>query len=139
MVVSVDAGSQTTIHPPNKTIIAKRLLYWALAKTYGKKSIAYMGPVYKSIKVDGAKAIVSFDEIPTGLTAYDKQLISFEIAGDDKAFHPATAVISGKTVVVQSNDVKNPVAVRYAFKDRSEGNLYNVEGLPAAPFRTDNW
>lgn len=139
MVVSVDAGSQTTIHPPDKTIIAKRLLYWALARTYGKKGVAYMGPVYKSLKVEGAKAIVSFDEVAIGLTAYDKPLISFEIAGADKIFYPATAVISGKTVVVQSKDVKTPAAVRYAFKDRSEGNLYNVEGLPAAPFRTDNW
>lgn len=139
MVVSVDAGSQTTIHPPDKTIISKRLLYWALAKTYGKKGIAYMGPVYKSLKIADGKAVVSFDEIPTGLTAYDKPLISFEIAGEDKVFHTANAVIMGKTVVVQSNEVKNPTAVRYAFKDRSVGNLYNVEGLPAAPFRTDNW
>ncbi|WP_316811850.1 sialate O-acetylesterase [Pedobacter heparinus] len=139
MAVSVDAGSQTTIHPPDKTIIAKRLLYWALAKTYGNKHIAYMGPVYKSLKVADGKVVVSFDKAPTGLTANDKPLISFEIAGDDKVFHPATAVISGKTVIVQSNAVKGPVAVRYAFKDRSEGNLYNVEGLPAAPFRTDSW
>jgi sialate O-acetylesterase len=139
MVVSVDAGSQTTIHPPDKTIISKRLLYWALAKTYQKKGVAYTGPTYQSLKISDNKVIVSFDEIPTGLTAYNKQLISFEIAGTDQVFHPAIAVISGKTVIVQSNEVKSPVAVRYAFKDRSEGNLYNVEGLPAAPFRTDSW
>lgn len=139
MVVSVDAGSQTTIHPPDKTTISKRLLYWALAKTYGKKGVAYSGPAYKSLNVENGRAIVVFDDAPLGLTAYNKPLISFEIAGEDKIFHPATAVISGKTVLVQSDEVKKPVAVRYAFKDRSEGNLYNVEGLPAAPFRTDNW
>lgn len=139
MVVSVDAGSQTTIHPPDKTTISKRLLYWALAKTYGKKGIVYSGPAYKSLNVENGRAIVVFDDAPLGLTTYNKPLISFEIAGEDKIFHPATAVISGKTVLVQSDEVKKPVAVRYAFKDRSEGNLYNVEGLPAAPFRTDNW
>lgn len=139
MAVSVDAGSMTTIHPPDKTIISKRLLYWALAKTYNKKGVAYTGPVYQSLKIDDNKAVLSFDEIPTGLTAYNKPLISFEIAGSDRVFHPATAAISGKTVVVQSDAVKSPVAVRYAFKDRSEGNLYSVEGLPAAPFRTDSW
>ncbi len=139
MVVSVDAGSQKTIHPPNKTIISKRLAYWALAKTYGKEGIAYMGPVYKSLKVTDDKAIVSFEQIPLGLTAYDQQLISFEVAGSNKVFYPATAVISGKTVVVKSDQVKNPVAVRYAFKDNAVGNLYNVEGLPLGPFRTDTW
>ncbi|MBB2144917.1 sialate O-acetylesterase [Pedobacter sp. LMG 31464] len=139
MVVSVDAGSQTTIHPPNKTIISKRLAYWALAKTYGKEGIAYMGPVYKSLKITDDKVILSFDQIPTGLTAFDQKLKSFEIAGEDKVFYPADAAISGKTVVVKSESVKKPVAVRYAFKDNAVGNLYNVEGLPSAPFRTDNW
>lgn len=139
MVVSVDVGSQTTIHPPNKTIIAKRLSYWALAKTYGKEGIAFMGPVYKSLKITDDKAIVSFDQIPIGITTYDQKLISFELAGDDKVFHPADAVIAGKTVVVKSENVKKPVAVRYAFKDNAVGNLYNVEGLPLAPFRTDSW
>lgn len=139
MVVSVDAGSQTTIHPPNKTIISKRLAYWALAKTYNKEGIAYMGPVYKSLKLTDDKAIVSFEPLLLGLTAYDQKLISFEVAGDDKVFYPADAVIAGKTVVVKSENVKKPVAVRYAFKDNAIGNLYNVEGLPLAPFRTDSW
>ncbi|MGF1923457.1 MAG: sialate O-acetylesterase [Bacteroidia bacterium] len=139
MVVSVDAGSQTTIHPPNKTIIAKRLAYWALAKTYGKEGIAYMGPVYHSLQIIEDKAIVSFDHTPLGLTAYDQKVLSFEIAGDDKIFHPATATIKGKTVVVTSDHVRKPAAVRFAFKHNATGNLYNVEGLPLRPFRTDNW
>ena len=139
MAVSVDAGSMVTIHPPDKTIISKRLAYWALAKTYGKTGIAFMGPVYKSMKVADGKAVLSFDEIENGLTSYNQPLISFEVAGADRVFHPAQAVIAKKTIVVQSEEVKEPVAVRYAFKNAASGNLYNVEGLPAAPFRTDNW
>ena len=139
MVVSVDAGSLTTIHPPDKTIISKRLLYWALAKTYGRVGITFSGPVYQSLKINADKAIVAFDNIPLGLTAYGQKLISFEIAGGDKVFYPAEAVISGKTVVVKSEKVAQPIAVRYAFKDSAAGNLYNVEGLPLGPFRSDSW
>jgi sialate O-acetylesterase len=139
MVVSVDAGSQFTIHPPDKTIISKRLAYWAMAKTYGRTGIAYAGPVFQSLKINGEKAIVSFDQIPLGLTAYQQKITSFEIAGSDRVFHPAVAVISGKTVVVQSENVKQPIAVRYCFSDNAVGNLYNVEGLPLGPFRTDSW
>ena len=139
MVVSVDAGSQTTIHPPNKTIISKRLAYWALGKTYGKAGISYSGPVYKSLRVADGKATLSFDQIALGLTAYDQKLLSFEIAGEDKVFYPAEAVISGKTIIVKNEKVKQPIAVRYAFKDNAVGNVYNVEGLPLMPFRTDIW
>ena len=78
-------------------------------------------------------------KIKQDLTAYDKPLINFEIAGEDRVFYPGTAIISGSTVVVQSDRVSKPVAVRYAFKDWLAGNLYNVDGLPAAPFRTDQW
>lgn len=139
IVVSVDAGSQTTIHPPNKTIISKRLAYWALAKTYGKTGIIYSSPVYKSMKITDNKAILSFDLIPNGLTAYDQKINSFEVAGEDKIFYPADAAIAGKTIVVKSDKVQQPVAVRYAFKDNAPGNVYNVEGLPLGPFRTDDW
>ena len=139
MVVSVDVGSHTTIHPPDKTTISKRLVYWALAKNYNKEGLAVAGPEYKSLKITGDKAVVSFDNIPLGLTSNNQKLISFELAGEDKIFVEAQAVIVGKTVVVTSEKVKNPVAVRYAFRDESFGNLYNVEGLPIGPFRTDNW
>lgn len=139
MAVSVDAGSEISIHPSDKTVISQRLAYWALGKTYRKKGIPYRGPSYKSIQSENGKAIINFNDTKNGLTAYDKPLINFEIAGEDKIFYPATAVIAGNTVVIQSNRVKNPVAVRYAFKDWLAGNLYNVDGLPAAPFRTDNW
>lgn len=139
MAVSVDAGSEVSIHPSDKTVISQRLAYWALAKTYGKKGIPYQGPKYKSIQTENGKAIVNFEHANNGLTAYDKPLINFEIAGEDRVFYPGTAIISGSTVVVQSNRVSKPVAVRYAFKDWLAGNLYNVGGLPAAPFRTDQW
>ena len=139
MAVSVDAGSNVTIHPPDKTIISKRLAWWALAKTYGKTGITFMGPVYSAVKIADDRAILTFDEITNGMTSYDKPLIGFEIAGEDKVFHPAEAVISKRTIVVRSKDVKKPMAVRYAFKNYAPGNLYNVEGLPAAPFRTDSW
>jgi sialate O-acetylesterase len=139
MVVSVDAGSLTTIHPADKTIISKRLAYWALGKTYGRAGLSYISPTFKSLKITADKAIVDFNDTPTGLTAFDQKLISFEIAGEDKVFYPGDAVIVGKTVVVKNEQVKNPVAVRYAFKDHSFGNLYSVEGLPVTPFRTNGW
>lgn len=139
MAVSVDAGSEISIHPSNKTVISQRLAYWALGRTYGKKGIPYHGPVYKSIQSENGKAILNFDHTTNGLTSYDKPLINFEIAGADKVFYPATATIAGNTVVVQSDKVSSPIAVRYAFKDWLAGNLYNVDGLPAAPFRTDTW
>lgn len=139
MVVSVDAGSMSTIHPPDKTIISKRLAYWALANTYGKVGISYMGPVYQSIKTTEDSCVLTFDNVLNGMTTFDQKLISFEIAAEDRIFHPAEAKITGRTIIVKNIGVKNPVAVRYAFKDVSAGNLYNVEGLPAAPFRTDNW
>lgn len=139
MVVSVDVGSHTTIHPPDKTTISKRLAFLALAKNYGKEGLPISGPTYKALKIEGGKAVVNFDNVPLGLTAYNQKLVSFEIAGEDQVFVEANAVIAGKTVVVASDKVKQPVAVRYAFKDESFGNLYNVEGLPLAPFRTDDW
>lgn len=139
MVVSVDVGSHTTIHPPDKTTISKRLAYWALAKNYGKDGLTVSGPEYKSLKISGEKAVISFDNIPLGLTSNNQKLISFELAGEDKVFVEAEASIVGKTVVVTSQKVKSPIAVRFAFKDDLFGNLYNVEGLPIGPFRTDDW
>jgi sialate O-acetylesterase len=139
MVVSVDVGSISTIHPPDKTTISKRLVYWALNRTYGKSGIAYSSPMYQSMKTNGSKVELSFGNNSLGLTSYDQPLISFEVAGADKVFKPATAVLAGRTVVVESKDVPQPVAVRYAYQTGSAGNLYGGEGLPVAPFRTDAW
>ena len=125
-------------------LVGERLELIALPKTY-KKRVAYSGPVYKSLKVVKNEAILSFDFAAKGVTVPDGQELSwFTIAGEDREFHPAKAVIRGATVVVTSDDVEKPVAVRYAWTTKAAAaddtpapNLYNEEGLPARPFRTD--
>jgi sialate O-acetylesterase len=139
MAVTMDLGSEKSIHPPDKLPVSKRLAYWALANTYGKKGLNYQSPVYKSMKVTGSNAFINFDATPNGLTSFGKDLLAFEIAGDDRVYYPAKAKITGNGVTVQSENVKTPVAVRYGFKDWIVGDLYNTEGLPVTPFRTDNW
>lgn len=139
MVVTMDVGAENFIHPPDKTTISKRLAWMAMAKTYGMKGIACESPVYNSMTVDKDMAKISFDHADNGFTSFGKNISGFEIAGEDRKFYPANARISGKLVIVKSEQVKNPVAVRYAFGDWVEGTLFNTEGLPASPFRTDNW
>jgi sialate O-acetylesterase len=139
MAVTMDIGNPGDIHPKNKKDVGDRLALWALAKTYEKTSIAYSGPLYKSIKVKGNKALVSFDYVGGGLMAKNGPLTHFEIAGEDKQFYPAIAEIAKDLIVVKSEKVNNPVAVRYAFNNSDEPNLYNKEGLPASSFRTDDW
>jgi sialate O-acetylesterase len=139
MVVSMDAGEEGSIHPADKTTIGRRLLYWALADTYGWKGLAYASPVYNSMKIVKDVVNISFDNAPNGLTAFGKPLAAFEIAGEDRKFFPAKARITGAGITVRSDSVRAPVAVRYAFRDWVVGDLYNTEGLPVAPFRTDNF
>ncbi|TDO23121.1 sialate O-acetylesterase [Pedobacter duraquae] len=139
VAVAIDAGELHNIHPANKTIVAKRLAYLALAKTYQKKGIAYTGPKYQAMQINQDTVTVKFSGIPLGMTSYGKKITQFELAGSDHVFHPATARIKDDKVIVVSTEVKNPIAVRYAFKDWCVGELYSVEGLPASPFRTDNW
>ncbi len=139
MAVTADIGSDKTIHPPDKTTVAERLLKCALVKTYGVKHIMYEGPVYKSMKIQRQKIILTFNNTGSGLIMKEQGSENFEVAGADKIFHKADAKITGKTIEVISSDVNAPVAVRYAFKNFMQGNLYNKEGLPAVPFRTDNW
>ncbi|MBD1424168.1 sialate O-acetylesterase [Sphingobacterium arenae] len=139
MVVSIDVGAENFIHPPDKTTISKRLVYWAMGNTYGMKGLAFATPVYKSHKINKDAVTISFSHAENGLTSFGKNLSAFEIAGEDKVFHPAKAKITGAGVVVQSENVKMPVAVRYAFKDWVVGDLFNNEGLPVSSFRTDNW
>ena len=139
MAVAMDVGTQRGIHPPDKTAISKRLLYLALAKTYHKNGVAFSGPVYKAMKKDADKITIEFTHADNGLTANGKELATFEIAGADHIFYPAIAKIVAGGVTVQSENVKEPVAVRYAFKDWVMGDLYNNEGLPASSFRTDDW
>jgi len=139
MAVTLDIGDTTNIHPKNKLDVGKRLSLWALAKTYGKVSMAYSGPMYESMKIERNKIRIDFAYAESGLYCKGGKLKCFTIAGKDKIFHPANAVIDGNTVIVSSNDVKHPVAVRFAFENTDEPNLFNKDGLPASTFRTDNW
>jgi sialate O-acetylesterase len=141
MVVTADIGDCVCIHPADKPTVGKRLAYWALAETYGFEGIACRSPVYSSMeKTEDGKIKISFDHAPSGLTSFQKPLSGFEIAGDDRVFYPAQAVINrDRSVSVWSEDVPKPVAVRYAFADCVEGTLFNIAGLPASPFRTDDW
>ena len=152
MAVIIDIGNARDIHPKNKQDVGLRLALWALAKDYGKKDLVHSGPLYKSMKVEGDKIRLSFDHTGSGLMVGLKEglaptqqvdggeLKRFAIADADKNWHWAKAVIDGDTVVVSADEVKAPVAVRYAFTINPEGcNLYNKEGLPASTFRTDSW
>lgn len=139
MAVTTDIGDVNDIHPKNKQEVGRRLALWALAKAYGKE-VAFSGPLYESHKVEGDKIKISFQHVGGGLVAKgDKPLSHFEIAGEDQKFVPATAVIDGNTVVVSSDKVEKPVAVRFGWSDTAEPNLFNQEGLPASPFRTDRF
>lgn len=139
MVVSMDVGEERGIHPPDKTTISKRLAMLALAKTYHRKGLPSGSPFFSSMKIDGSVATVRFDNAGNGLTTFGKPLVNFEIAGQDKIFYPATARIVGEGIRVSSDKVVAPVAVRYGYKDWLQGEVYNTEGLPLAPFRTDDW
>ena len=139
MAVLMDIGEEFSIHPMNKEAGSKRLAYMALAKTYGLKTMAAESPAYESVSFSNGTATIKFTNAPNGLTAFGKTLQYFEIAGANKVFRPAKAVISGGTILVTSPDVKDPVAVRYAFKDFVVGDLYGTEGFPVSSFRTDDW
>jgi len=141
MAVTMDIGECNFIHPKEKRLVGERLAYWALAKNYGVKGIAFSGPVYKEMKkTDDGKIAIAFDNVTNGLSSFSNELTGFEIAGDDQQFYPARAAIKGnKTVTVWSDKVLNPVAVRYAFYNCIRGTLFNTEGLPASSFRTDQW
>ena len=150
MAVIIDIGDARNIHPKNKFDVGERLALWALAKDYDKKDLVYSGPIYKGMKVDGNKVVLSFDHVGGGLMVGKKEglaptkevpggeLKHFAIAGADKKWLWADAKIVGDTVVVSCDAIAKPVAVHYAYSMNPEGcNLYNKEGLPASPFRTD--
>jgi len=140
MVVSLDHGNFDIIHPFNKKPIGDRLAYWALNKQYGYDYLLPEGPVYKEMKIEGNTATLFFDNIPNGLIYMKAELDEFEMAGSDKVFHPAKAVVTREsTVQVSSPEVDEPVAVRYAFRNYPKATLLNTEGLPASSFRTDDW
>lgn len=139
MACLMDAGEKDCIHPGNKKAAGERLAFIALAKTYGKKGIAFEGPLLKEMKVEGSLVKLTFDNAVNGLTSYGKELANFKVAGENKRFFPAKAYITGQGITLVSPQVEKPVAVRYAFDDFVMGDLYNTEGLPASSFRTDEW
>lgn len=138
VAMAIDIGEANDIHPRNKADVGKRLALNALAIGYGK-SIVYSGPVYDSMKIEGNAIRLSFKHTGTGLLSKDGTLKGFAVAGEDRKFVWAEAKIEGQSIVVSAKDVARPVAVRYAWADNPECNLYNQEGLPAVPFRTDQW
>ena len=140
MAVTTDIANTVDIHPKNKQEVGRRLALWALAKTYGKKDIVFSGPIFKSARFDGGKAILSFDHVAGGLKTRDGQAPShFVIAGEDKKFVPAKAEVVGQTIVVTGEGVSKATAVRYGWSHDAEPNVANSAGLPASPFRTDDW
>ena len=140
MAVTIDLGEWNDIHPLNKEDVGKRLALAAEKVAYGD-DIVYSGPIYESMKVDGNKVILSFTNTGSGLTTKgNSELKGFAIAGVDEKFVWADAKIEGDNVIVWSDKVTNPAAVRYAWADNPDkANLYNEEGLPASPFRTDTF
>lgn len=163
MAVITDVGNEYDIHPTPKIPVGERLSLCARALTYGEK-VPYSGPAYKSLKIDGNKAIVRFDHIEGGLvahklvptlvkqtkagdqaawridpTAKDAELVGFTVCGKDRKFYDAKAVIQGSDVIVSSPDVPEPIAVRYGWADHPLCGLFNRAGLPASPFRTDEF
>jgi sialate O-acetylesterase len=138
IAVTIDVGEEKDIHPKNKQAVGHRLAQWALAKTYGKP-IVPGGPLYKGMSKEGRSIVIRFDDVGSGLAAAGGEpLKGFAIAGEDKAFVWAEAKIVGETVVVSSPEVKDPVAVRYAWANNPACNLVNKDGFPASPFRTDD-
>jgi len=139
LAVAIDIGEAEDVHPQNKADVGRRLAQWALSATYGLPVVA-SGPLYAGMTLEGATIRLSFDNIGGGLVARGGELKTFVMAGPNRIFHPATAVIDGRTIVVSCPVVPEPMASRYAWANNPEGcNLYNAEGLPASPFRTDTW
>ena len=139
MAVTTDISTINDIHPPNKQDVGLRLGLWALGTIYGER-IVYSGPIYQGCERHGNALSISFNHVGSGLTTRDNKAPDyFTIAGADREFHPATAEIVGSRILVSSDNVKEPVAVRFAWANAAEPNLMNREGLPASPFRTDDW
>ena len=137
--VIIDIGDARDIHPKNKQDVGKRLALIAMKNDYGLDVHCY-GPRYRSMTIDGSKIRLLFDHAEGIKSSDSKPLAQFAIAGDDKKFVWATATVDGNDIVVSSPDVKNPVAVRYAWANNPQGcNLTNASGIPASPFRTDSW
>jgi sialate O-acetylesterase len=137
MAVISDIGHTNWLHPANKQGVGKRLALWALAKDYGQEDLVHSGPLYKSMVIEGSNIRLGFNHTGSGLASRDeKPLDWFEIAGEDGKFVKGQAAIDGHTVLVSSDVIAKPTAVRFAWDQGAEPNLVNKEGLPAGPFRT---
>lgn len=142
MVVITDLVDDVKdIHPRNKRDVGDRLAAWALAETYHKTGITYKSPSFKNMVVNKNKAVVYFNNVPTGLMlkGNEKKATEFYIAGEDQKFLPAEVKIEDNHVILTNKQIKSPVAVRFAFGNTAIGNIFSKEGLPLDPFRTDNW
>ena len=144
MAVTLDVGERNVIHPAKKEVVGERLSYWALNKVYGQDAIECRGPEFKSMEVKNGHAYLKFDYAPNGLSFFGNEPEGFEVAGEDRVFHPAKARIvpsfwGNEGLEVWSDEVPEPVAVRYGYTNYVKGTLYNNAGLPASSFRTDNW
>jgi len=152
MVITIDIGDPFELHPPDKHNVGHRLALAARRLAYGEKIVA-SGPLYENMSIEGNKIVLTFKNngsgLSIGISPYIRQgeeqkrpltkLTGFGIAGPDQKFVWADAVIKGNKVIVSSAKVPDPKAVRYGFSNSPQCNLYNKEGLPASPFRTDNW
>ena len=138
MAVTIDIGESHNIHPKNKQEVGRRLALAAEGIAYGQK-IEYMGPAFKSLRTEQGTLRLQFTHAAGGLVVHGQTLMGFDVAGQDQQFFPAEAKIKGSEVVLSSSRVANPVAARYAWADDPKCNLYNKQGLPASPFRTDDW
>ncbi|EMR00967.1 sialate O-acetylesterase [Cesiribacter andamanensis] len=142
MAVTMNVGEIDNIHPRDKKSVGERLARLALHHTYNQKGVQHLGPVYESFTVKGAVVQLRFkpESIGSGLTTSDgKPPRHFYLAGEDRIFYPAKATIVGNEVRLESDKVKKPVAIRYAFTNYPLTNFGNKDGLPAQPFRTDRW
>ena len=139
MAVLMDVGEEKCIHPAKKRVAGERLALLALNKTYGNTGIACESPVFKNIEIKNEEITVNFDGAPLGLFAKNGTSQLFTVAGKDKVFYPAKAKVNRNGVIVKSNEVAEPVAVRYAFENFIVGDLFSTEGLPVSSFRSDDW
>ncbi|MCP3904975.1 MAG: hypothetical protein GY715_15230, partial [Planctomycetes bacterium] len=139
MVVTMDIGDPRDIHPRNKQEVGRRLALWARARTYGEGGLVHSGPLYRSMSTGEGTARLRFAHVGGGLELRPATRSHFRIAGADRRFVEAEARVDGDELVIWASGVPDPVAVRYGWDAASEPNLFNVEGLPASPFRTDEW
>ena len=139
MAVLMDVGEENNIHPIDKEKGGNRLAFQALAKTYGIEGFEFESPKFKAMEIKDGSVTVSFDNVENGITAYDATVTGFELAGEDKIFYPAKTVVRRKSVVLSSDKVAKPIAIRYLFKDFAKAELFSGGGLPISSFRTDEW